>query len=55
MIKFKYVKPTDSRATPFVKIDAADGDDLTETQALIMILDQIDSRLLDIAQSLNRR
>lgn len=52
MPSFVYRVPTKSGAQPFVEVSVEDGEELTEAQAAVVILDQIDTRLFDIAQKL---
>ena len=48
----KKFKDSIGRERSFVKIDVEDGEELTFEQAALMILNQIDDRLFDIAQNI---
>lgn len=55
MAKLIYTVPEGARGRAHVKIEATNGEELTEAQALIVVLNQIDDRLIDLAAALESR
>lgn len=55
MAKFIYRKQESRAARSYVEVQAEDGEELSQEQALIVLLDLIDSRLCDIQNEIGSR